>query len=799
MQDRVELPSWLSGQSAKDLQRYTDLEQANERAEIELGRELAIVASLRSYANYQVKRWVASTFGKVVDPDQIMTTTHYEFNVGGRTLVQEDKRTLTELALFGVHDSNNSFTVLYEGSQIPSGVNFRGLDAWLGSVNLRSTFWAALFERFKDPKVRMALMESLGTRIALTVFSAKLQGHINDSDLAMVERSNLGDPAYAPQAYYLPNCDSSLKDVMVFARKNDPRSDFVLYAPDSPGGQDWYSFPSERALEFALLGWSETDEGLEYLVQQNMPGDRATARKYLRHLQQLPSAMEKGYFNAWDNTSEGVLGQLISYRIDWDLAQQSTVDPRNFRRGPAIYRQYFARFDTELKALYTVETRDAGFLSYEKFTYELTKKTIENILNQRGERVEVDPDLVVIEFDAEDHESMTSVITRERPFYANEPSRGAAETYPRFSLAEGHPAVKTLNIFELASVSRSLRAGEKYIDMLRSVVLNEQEQGYHFRRSVYHQRQLVEMQRANLSEYFHGRISEEQMHCCKELIISLSTRDLRLTHPLGDAPVEDNSVYQFHLGHRRPVLGVYVFRCKIDAVVEDWLYTPQSPDGIWFRRLKEFDASVRTHGLGSYYLERVAYTDQKAVIKYFSELEASSEKLPSPKLQISSRVRDFPAAYRQMVLRIIDDVDAQTTSLGEIIAQLVYDNVILAAQVISMVIPPVGLVVSAVTITKNILDGAQAYHNGDDRLAFGHFRDALIALVTLGYGQYKKLGIQAITNTQKTLIGLAGDAKTVASLYSSATGQKVPHQLLLEIVQDVLAQGDTGKSTTTVH
>jgi hypothetical protein len=152
-----------------------------------------------------------------------------------------------------------------------------------------------------------------------------------------------------------------------------------------------------------------------------------------------------------------------------------------------------------------------------------------------------------------------------------------------------------------------------------------------------------------------------------------------------------------------------------------------------------------------------------------------------------------------MILRVISDVDAQTTSLAEIITGLTYNAVILAAQIVSLVIPPLGLVVSAIQITKNILDGAQAYHDGDDRKAIGHFKDALIDLATLGYGKYKELGRQAITTTQKTLIDFAKDAKKLADLVSEATGQKVPHEIFLEIVQDVLSERGEEASQTLVR
>lgn len=139
---------------------------------------------------------------------------------------------------------------------------------------------------------------------------------------------------------------------------------------------------------------------------------------------------------------------------------------------------------------------------------------------------------------------------------------------------------------------------------------------------------------------------------------------------------------------------------------------------------------MRIKGLREYYATRVHFTDQLAVSNYFDELEASTRSVPPPDLEHNSRVRDFARSYDDRVRRVIREVDAQTTSLAEIITGLTYNAVIQAAQVISLIIPPLGLAVAAIQITKNILDGAQAYHDGDKDKAITHFKDALIDLAS---------------------------------------------------------------------
>ena len=119
----------------------------------------------------------------------------------------------------------------------------------------------------------------------------------------------------------------------------------------------------------------------------------------------------------------------------------------------------------------------------------------------------------------------------------------------------------------------------------------------------------------------------------------------------------------------------------------------------------------------------------------------------------------------------------------------------LAATVISIVIPPVGLAVTAIEVAKNIYDGIKAQHYGDDKAAFTHFRDALIGLVGLAkVGE----GVKSVTKAQKTLIQLVGDANTVVGLMSTALDQKLGHERLLEIFQQVLDEPDVSTSKTTV-
>jgi hypothetical protein len=113
----------------------------------------------------------------------------------------------------------------------------------------------------------------------------------------------------------------------------------------------------------------------------------------------------------------------------------------------------------------------------------------------------------------------------------------------------------------------------------------------------------------------------------------------------------------------------------------------------------------------------------------------------------------------------------------------VFGAVEAAATVVSVVIPPVGIAMSVVLLTRSVLEGAEAYNDGDRATAAWHFLDALIELASLGKAGLSKGGA---TKLQKDFIGLLGDVYSVQKFYSQATGQqKLPLQAL-EVIQAIL-------------
>jgi hypothetical protein len=195
------------------------------------------------------------------------------------------------------------------------------------------------------------------------------------------------------------------------------------------------------------------------------------------------------------------------------------------------------------------------------------------------------------------------------------------------------------------------------------------------------------------------------------------------------------------------------------------------------------------NGLGSYYCKRARFTDQRVINTYIEKVQRSSADGEPPRLQFDSRVRDFSRCYADMINQVIDGVDAQTTSLGELVGKLVYDAAVAAVTVVGCVFPPIGFGLSAVVIAKGVFDGAKAYHEGDYKVLFASYLDCMLELATMRIG---KLGFSQV---QKALAKRLGDANTCLSVVSACSGKTVDLAVMTALMKEALEEPESSEQT----
>ncbi|KAI2690749.1 hypothetical protein [Pseudomonas sp. TNT3] len=202
----------------------------------------------------------------------------------------------------------------------------------------------------------------------------------------------------------------------------------------------------------------------------------------------------------------------------------------------------------------------------------------------------------------------------------------------------------------------------------------------------------------------------------------------------------------------------------------------------------EFCDSVKTGGLGSYYTDRAKYTRQKVVNEYINSVQRGSAVV-LPSLQIDSRVSDFSRCYADKINQIINGVDAKTTSLMEIVGKIVYDTAVAAVAIVSIPFAPIGLGLSAVVMTKAVIDGVEAYQESNYEQLFSSYLDCMLELTTMRIGH---LGFSLL---QKAIARQLGNVNTCMGAISACTGKTMDLAVATELMKQALAEPDSNDKT----
>jgi hypothetical protein len=784
------IPDWLQRASEEDRQYYLNTEQTLAKNEQVLDELLAETKSLKAFAHYYAQELIRLVTGELIDPGQVFVNARHTFYVGQQKVVQRNRLTLSEFLLNGRYDAATvPLEITLEGEALPSGFTEQDLLEAMNGPSLR-VFYAKKFEeKYKNEAVLHAQQAVLDSRTDLSSFSAKLQGHISDESLDIVDRASQGIGKNSLGSLSLMGSDVALRGMIVYCGSEGEDGTCVLYSPEAPGGQVWYEFISIRQLNTHVINLTRLPEGRSYLLQQSHASDRGRLDAYMRLVQELPSQWRGIQRDPWPASGPGALRQAVLLNVGWLRGEVEAVIPAGYRSASSYQQRYFARLNTELKALTRLATRETELISYEKFAFNLIKQRVEDVLAEYDETVIVNPDLMVVELDESQEMSLSQLIIKEHHITEESGPIHNPGLYPRLRLSDGHPAISDQLMSDvlmkyIVGWSKTLRPGERYIDMLSADYLDKNAPGYTLKRDVYVNVQLHEMQRAALSELFSGRLSKQQSLDIGEAID-------RLREPESSNQLESpnrNGVYTFYLEGSR-IEGVYVFRMMNNGVAEDLLYTPHASDDRWFRPLAEFAKSVQVKGLGSYYCKRAKFTDQRKVNTYIEKVQRSSAYVELPKVQLDGRVCDFSRCYRDMIEQVINGVDAQTTSLIEVVGKLAYDTAVAAVTVVGCVFPPIGFGLSAVVIAKGVFDGAKAYHEGDYKALFSSYLDCMLELATMRIG---KLGFSQV---QKAIAKRLGDANTCLSVVSACTGKTVDLAVMTALMKEALEEPESSEQT----
>ncbi|MFJ2282133.1 dermonecrotic toxin domain-containing protein [Pseudomonas sp. NPDC087803] len=785
-------PKWLDGFGAGEQHQYSELERECFNSQAELDRQLENFVSLRTYARSLMSHALQQDFGYSADPDLITAHDRYVFQAAGRTFIQEDRRSLVDLLLHGLHEPGMRGKMTFSGNEMPSNLN----QPWLEEVftgNVRASFAANLRKAYERKGVLAAMNNLIRYQLLLSAFAAKCQGHLSDHNWQRIQRAIDGDPTLIVAPLLLQPDARALKDLVAVGSRGENQESWLLYAPGSPDGRDWYEKPTLRVLSLEIGAWTSSARGRDYLAWQSHALDRERITAYLKQASQRADAWVSVALAPTPFQGDEVLVPLVNNERAWRVSQEESQTPYGYRTADEELRQRFTRINVELKALQTVHVRKGGFASYEIFCRDLIKTRVEEVLQQRGHKVVIIPELIEVQIDERQRMTLHELIVGEVTFYAEQTGQ---PLYPRFVLLEGHPPFTGLDIRDIASWSRTLRPGEQYIDRLRSVDLNAAHPEGLFKRGLALAILQRRMQVAIMQAKFNGQLPQADFAALLGVVNLYAENNSGQINKNADAfgNVDHSVLHQLFL-LMRPVEGVYVFRLNLEGRAAEYLFTPDAPDGRELRPFSEFVSAVKTRGLGDYLFARLYVKHQPQVGAYLRDLQELSRATTAPTLNGRTHVTDFNDCYRSLLYKVISDVDEKTRSLKEIINGLFFDAAVAAAGAISIVFAPVGIALSAVLFTKAMVQGFEANGLGDRAKALSHLKDALIELASLGKAGFAK---SSVTQVQKNLIGLLGDTYLIEKLVAEASGQPRLHGRALEVIQEILDDPQSTSSKTTL-
>jgi hypothetical protein len=804
---RTEWPLWLKNGGNALQQRYVELERSMEKYHSDYRVVFDRCFSFKDYVLRCFSEWAMSALGEQLEAETIKVRSVHKMQLGGRTLEQVDNRTLTEFIIFGLHDEGYKAEISITGLPSGSRLSAAALEQWLSNINLRSQFVSSL-PTDPSPEFAQAYRDRLHSNIEFALFVARHSGVFSETEAKVIERALAGDLSVSIRGLKLslqiPG--PALKGVMVF-RAPETRN-YLVYLITPAGKSVFMAFADVLALNKWFESAMTADrQYAASLIHPDYLHDAGSLRGISRHSTHYLYKLDTQYSDLFPNGTAPLLND-VNLAFQSELALHKTIAPAPYRYLGIEPRKRYARLNTELKALSTVEARDNAFPSFERFTHDAVKQNLESLLRSRGRNVEINPDQIIVQTD-DFQKSVTDLLIEGLSFEAANPAY-PSKYDPRYFLTDGHPAIDQLDIRDLSSLSKTFRPGDRYTEMLNTDYLDGKHPGYAFKRAVHAKKIRCQMHYDLLSNYIDGRFGSDIFLALQRVVGNL--KEDVYHYPINDSSAEgDEGLYEFNIGKTgltksrdRTVAGVYILRMNILGQFHDWLYTPDAPDGVAYRPINDFIPSIRfQYGpMRDYYFDRVAIVDQKVINDYFDDLAASGKPLPPVKTQERAKLNNLFTFHDRRVRRALSDIDERTTSLKEVIAGLVYDGLIKVVNVISLAVPPIGSVAVAVQMMKSVYDGAQAQRRGDYSAALGYGADALIGLFTLGQAATAGASaevIKQVTNVQRSFLGLVDDARSAAQFVAEAAGHKAADQQLIDFFTELMKDRVTGISQTIVR
>lgn len=738
------MPHWLKYAPQAEKASYLALQAECLRREQALSQLLVGLESLETYAQSEIDEYVRQHLGYSVDPAQLFITFSDKSQLWIGDFHAPLRKSLLAFAIDGLPARGG---LLAPDLEIPEDSchpawNVEFVETMFAELDVRHRYAQALRARYRDPKTHKAMVHLGNSTLALSALAAKLQSIITDDDLELITLLREGTTKVGAQltigGVMLGVTGTLLNDLVVFHERNETGEHYVLYAPGAPEGRDMFSFDSWHKVSWTIGGWLKTSAGVCYLADRTPADLREKAASFLLSIQEKPTQWQEQsvIFARLPQTlkTEDFWRRSVDKKVEDYLADVATAAPFDDNAGSYGDRRTLAALDAQIAAVEAAYASVTPLKSYREYARDEGKRLLTLYLARQGVHQAVDPETVYVDLEKDAHHSVpdfseyTSLQPLTRFFMQGRSSHNAFHEAAALHSSVG----QDLSVLPSHVITDALKheVGETYIALLKTNLLNPQDVRYARRRTLYATRLELQMRRAALIELMHGRLDPDQYRWLNHLILGVSK-----SGPADEAPspelIDSSSMSTLHF-KRLPVEGVFRFKdFKGMLPAYDLIYTPNAPDGVLFREAQSIARSMQSPGMAEYYYGRVRYQDQPHVIAMIDAINQTSDiRDPLPivdnllvgtEIAPTDRIADLETLYVEMLERMITDVDNQSVSGMEVLADRIYTAMKWIGTILLIPFPPAALAWSYLHTMIDFARGVVAYATGDRATATTFF------------------------------------------------------------------------------
>ncbi len=409
------------------------------------------------------------------------------------------------------------------------------------------------------------------------------------------------------------------------------------------------------------------------------------------------------------------------------LDEYADLTPAWYRDLDPDSRLTIARIDKRLSWMRKAFAKSTRYTAFTDFAQQDIQGKLDVLVERHGVGRRHDCDKVIIHYEPHGDVSLKRAAMDDLRF-------DTPFVLGSISSAVGH-SLDRLPFAAVVDLAENAHLADRYMQDIKRRLIDPSAQGHQERLALFFDISQAEMQRACITQSAAGQISTQQQAWLAPMISELS--DLEPPVIGGDDTYEKTGLYRLGL-QGRCVEGVYIFRhVGDDGAPQDLLYTPQAPDGLWFRPLASVRNALEESNLGDYFYRHVAYADQAVVGSLLERWKGSQypEHLVMPAIAPHSRVSVWRDEFVRQMQSVVSDVDNSTVTAAERAAEL-FEGLILNILTIAVApFPPAAMALTVFTTARSLVRGVQAYQDGDRAAAFWHFIDVVHGVSSLTAGR----------------------------------------------------------------